>query len=217
MFDPTKVAALKTLGFSDDDIAGLQAQAAATEKSADDQGVAYKAEEPVELPDIIVNGVTYKAFPPKADAEPVEELAVETDAIDDMPVEEEVADDPNALTLSPGDIAAITEVITSAVAQIMGGLDLEKKVAGHVQGMLAPFQQQQATKEAALTTQVAELQTQLADLTGAQSAAGPFRASTAASTTVVDPALLAAIKDGDGSNDPWADIKVGLGIAQPRI
>jgi hypothetical protein len=67
MFDPTKVAALKTLGFSDDDITGLQAQAEATEKSATDQGVAFKADEPAELPDVIINGVTYKAFPPKKD------------------------------------------------------------------------------------------------------------------------------------------------------
>lgn len=46
MFDPTKVAALKTLGFSDDDITSLQTQAEATEKAATDQGVAYKADEP---------------------------------------------------------------------------------------------------------------------------------------------------------------------------
>jgi hypothetical protein len=73
MFDPTKVAALKTLGFSDDDITGLQAQATATEKAATDQGVAFKADEPAELPDVIINGVTYKAFPPKKDDEVVVE------------------------------------------------------------------------------------------------------------------------------------------------
>jgi hypothetical protein len=27
--------------------------------------VAFKADEPAELPDVIINGVTYKAFPPK--------------------------------------------------------------------------------------------------------------------------------------------------------
>lgn len=47
MFDPTKVAALKTLGFSDADITGLQAQAEATEKAATEQQVAFKAEEPL--------------------------------------------------------------------------------------------------------------------------------------------------------------------------
>jgi len=46
MFDPTKVAALKTLGFSDDDITSLQAQAEATEKAATEQQIAFKADEP---------------------------------------------------------------------------------------------------------------------------------------------------------------------------
>ncbi len=46
MFDPTKVAALKTLGFSDADIAGLQSQAEATEKEATEQQIAFKADEP---------------------------------------------------------------------------------------------------------------------------------------------------------------------------
>lgn len=45
MFDPTKVAALKQLGFSDSDITSFQTQAEATEKVADAEQVAYKAED----------------------------------------------------------------------------------------------------------------------------------------------------------------------------
>ena len=239
MFDATKVAALKTLGFSDDDIAGLQAQASATEKAATEQGVAYKADEPrtlglhagnytgdfangpTEHPDVIINGVTYKAF------KPIEEATtevVEEDAIEEMPAEDEAPADDTALTLSSGDLAAISQAIgdalSAAVAQIMGGLDLEKKVAGHVQGFLAPLQQAQTTKDAeqAQTRDtVAQLQQQVKELTGDQPAA-PYRASAAKDNVLSDATMLAAAKqltDPD-AGDPWADIKRGLGLSRPQ-
>lgn len=239
MFDPTKVAALKTLGFSDDDIASLQSQAEATEKAATDQGVAYKSvadvpetmvvngvtykatlppEEDMSYtvpPEIIVNGVTYKAFPPKAD-EPV----VETAAIDGVPIEEEVVDDPNGLTLSAGDLAAIGEAIQAAVATIMGGLDLEKKVASHVQGFLAPMQQAQTTKDAeqaALRESLSALGQQVADLTGSAPAAA-YRPSAAKDNVLTDATMLAAAKqlNDPSAADPWADIKKGLGLVQSQ-
>lgn len=227
MFDPTKVAALKTLGFSDDDITGLQAQAAATEKAATDQGVAFKADEPIPPPPAIRwDGSAWvmeaeKAFPPKKDV-PIEEatdVVVEEDAIGDMPMEEEAAD-PSALTLSAGDLAAISEAIQAAVATIMGGLDLEKKVAGHIQGLLAPMQQAQTTKDAELAEtkeQIAALTTKVADLTGDQAAA-PYRASAAKDNVLTDATLLAAAKQLNEPNaaDPWADIKLGLGLTRPQ-
>ena len=221
MFDPTKVAALKTLGFSDDDITALQTQAAATEKAATDQGVAFKADEPTEYPDVVLNGITYKAFPPKKEDEAVAEI-VETDAIDEMMVEEEPVAE-GGLSLSPEDLAAIGQLITEgiqgAVAQIMGGLDLEKKVAGHVQGLLAPHTQAQATKDAALAEtkeQVAALAGKVAELSGDQPAAG-YRASAAKDNVLTDATMLAAVKSlTDDSNDPWADIKAGLGLSRPQ-
>jgi len=163
MLDATKVAALKTLGFSDGDIAGLQAQAAATEKSADDQKVAYKADEPPvnDLPDLTINGITYKAFPPKIEA--TTEEVVETDAIGEMPMEEESAE--GGLTLSPEDIAAIgsavAEAIGPAIAQVMGALDLEKKVAGHVQGLMQPYTAQKDASDAEKAEAITALQTSL--------------------------------------------------------
>lgn len=240
MFDPTKVAALKTLGFSDDDITSLQSQAEATEKAATDQGVAYKSvtdvpetmvvngvtykatlppEEDMSYtvpPEIIVNGVTYKAFPPvaKDDGEGDIEVMAEESIV------EEPVDDPNGLTLSAGDLAAIGEAIQAAVATIMGGLDLEKKVASHVQGFLAPMQQVQATKdaEAAQTKeQLSTLATQVADLTGSQPAAA-YRPSAAKDNVLTDATMLAAAKqlNDPSAADPWADIKKGLGLAQSQ-
>lgn len=217
MFDPTKVAALKTLGFSDDDITGLQAQAEATEKSAADQGVAFKADEPAELPDVIINGVTYKAFPAAAEAAP----SAEEDAMDggaDDAMEEPV--DENALTLSQGDLAAIQGMI----AQVMGALELEKKVAGHVQGLMAPYQAtkdasdaEKAEQIAALQTAIKDTQAKLAELTGDQPAA-PYRASQAKDNVLTDATMLAAAKQlaDPNANDPWADIKMGLGLSRPQ-
>jgi len=206
--DATKVAALKTLGFSDSDITELEARATATEKAADDQQTAYKADEAeIELPDMVINGITYKAFPPKAD-EPVVEAVVEEQAIDDMPIEEEA--DTGGMTLSPEDLSAIGEAVGAAlqagIAQIMGALDLEKKVAGHVQGLLAPYTATKDATDAARAEQIAALQTslkatqdQLNELLGLQPEVAP-RASAAPASVLnpfnpADAALLATVKD----------------------
>lgn len=209
--DETKIAYLRTeLKFSDAQIAEIQATAAATEKAAIEQHAAFKADEPAELPDVVINGITYKAFPPKPadEATPVEAV-VEEDAMDDMPMDEEPADD-TALTLSSGDLAAIGEAIGAQLqgiaAQIMGALDLEKKVAGHVQGLMAPFQAQKDATDAEKAEQIAQLQTALKDtqskldeLLGLQPAVAP-RASANPATALnpfnpADNALLAAVKD----------------------
>lgn len=222
MFDPTKVAALKTLGFSDADITGLQAQAEATEKAANEQQIAFKADEPAEeaneLPDVVINGVTYKAFPPKAAAAaaPVEGTPEEESA--ESPEEEKAemdmgegdATDAGGLTLSPEDLDAIGQAVGAAIqgvaSQIMGALDLEKKVAGHVQGLMAPFQAQKDATDAEKTEQIASLkaqqdaiQSKLDELLGLQPAVAP-RATTAPATALnpfnpADNALLATIKD----------------------
>lgn len=227
MLDATKVAALKTLGFSDADITGLQAQAAATEKSADAQQVAYKADEPRveglnpgnasgEFADLVINGITYKAFPPSPPT--AADAVVEENAIEDMPMEEE-APAEGGLTLSPEDIAAIgsavAEQIGPAIAQVMGALDLEKKVAGHVQGLLAPYQATKDATDAAKAEQIAALQTALKDtqsklneLLGLQPEVAP-RASESATTAInpwvpTDQQLMQAVKDQVSPNDQFA-------------
>jgi hypothetical protein len=100
----------------------------------------------------------------------------------------------------------------------MGGLDLEKKVASHVQGFLAPMAQAQTTKDAEAAQQretIAQLQQQLKELTGDQPAA-PYRASQARDNVLTDATMLAAAKQLNDPNasDPWADIKLGLGLTQ---
>ena len=217
--DATKVAALKTLGFSDTDIADIEARASATEKAADDQGTAYKAEEPAELPDMVINGITYKAFPPKAAEEaPVEaEAVVEEDAIGDMPMEEEPAE--GGLTLSPEDLAAMTEAfgaaLTQALAPLMGLLDMEKKMQGHVQSMLAPYQATKDAEQAETKHQVAALQAQVTELTGDQPAV-PYRASQAKDNVLTDAALLSVTKQAQNGAGPWDEIIKGLGLGQPQ-
>ena len=168
MFDPTKVAALKTLGFSDADITSLQAQAEATEKAATDQNVAFKADEPAtDYPDVVINGVTYKATPPMMGGAP-EEGSPEEEAAeppDEAMAEGDTEADAGGLTLSPEDLSAIGSAVSAALqgvaSQIMGALDLEKKVAGHVQGLMAPYQATKDATDAERAAQIAALQTSL--------------------------------------------------------
>ncbi len=212
-----KIAGLKAIGFNDDQINAILGTADTTMKAADDQGVAFKADEPIELPDLVINGVTYKAFPPPK-ADEAEEEIIETDAVEELMVEE-VADAAPAIDLE-AIRQIVAEVVEGAVAQIMGGLDLEKKVAGHVQGLLAPHQQAQATKDAALAEtkeQLETVKTQLAELTGDQPATA-YRPSAAKDNVLTDATMLAAAKQLSDPNaaDPWADIKLGLGISRPQ-
>jgi hypothetical protein len=224
MLDATKVAALKTLGFSDDDITNLQSQAEATEKAAADQGVAYKADEPeaVELPDLVINGVTYKALPPSPPT--AEDAVVEEDAIEPM-VDEPV--DDTALTLSSGDLSAIAEAVATAlqagIAQVMGALDLEKKVAGHVQSFMQPYTAQKDATDAEKAEQIAQLQASLKqaqeqtaateaklnELLGYQPAVKAERASESITTITnpwlpTDQQLLAAVKHQVDPNQQFA-------------
>jgi hypothetical protein len=121
---------------------------------------------------------TTKAAPPFAKAD---DTVPEAEAkADEMPVEETVVEDEpeddSALTLSSGDIAAIAQavapVVQQAVATIMGGMDLEKKVAGHVQTMMAPLQAQKDDATAKLTERVTTLETSVKNV-----AQGEFPAS----------------------------------------
>jgi len=231
MFDPTKVAALKTLGFSDDDITSLQAQAEATEKAATEQQVAFKADEPAtqeadvtpELPDIIVNGVTYKAFPPKAAAAaagaPVEGSPEEEAA--ESPEEEQAemdagegdAMDGGGLTLSPEDIQAIgqavSDALTTALGPLVSTMDLTNKIGSHMdelKGMMGGYTTKKDATDAEKAEQITALKAQqeatqakLDELLGLQPAT-PARATTAPQTALnpfnpADNALLASVKD----------------------
>ena len=216
--DETKIAYLRTeLKFSDAEIAEIQATAAATEKAADEQQVAYKADEP-EYPDVVLNGITYKAFPPKAAAasapiegsseeeaaESPEEAAAEPDA---------GMDDGSGLTLSPEDISAIgqavSDALTTALGPLVSTMDLTNKIGNHMNDlktMMGGYTAKKDATDAERAEQIASLQTSLKDtqskldeLLGLQPAVAP-RASEAPSSIVnpfnpADNKLLQAIKD----------------------
>ena len=223
MFDPTKVAALKTLGFSDDDITNLQTQAEATEKAADAQQVAYKADdaEPeAELPDLVINGVTYKAFgaptmkPPAADAE---DAAEPPETPGEAPDAEDLAEAPEdtggGLTLSPEDISAIgqavSDALTTALGPLVSTMDLTNKIGNHMtdlKNMMGGYQTKKDATDAekaeqilALQVSLKDTQTKLDELLGLQPAVAP-RASAAPQTALnpfnpADNALLQSVKD----------------------
>jgi 2'-5' RNA ligase len=227
MFDPTKVAALKTLGFSDADITNLQTQAEATEKAADAQQIAYKSEEAgaTEHPDLEINGIVYKAFPPKpaASAAPVEGSPEEEAA--ESPEEEAAEpdapmDDGGGLTLSPEDMQAIGDAVAQALSQALGPLvstmDLTNKIGSHMdelKGMMGGYTAKKDATDAERAEQIAQLQTSLKaaqeqiaplqakldDLLGLQPAVSP-RASAAPASMLnpfnpADNALLQSVKD----------------------
>ena len=213
MFDPTKVAALKTLGFSDDDITSLQAQAEATEKAATEQQVAFKADEPAdetpatELPDVVINGVTYKAFPPKAAAAmagapaegtPEEEAAESPEEEQtEMDAGEGDAMDAGGLTLSPEDIQAIgqavSDALTTALGPLVSTMDLTNKIGSHMdelKGMMGGYTAKKDATDAEKAEQIAALKAQqeatqakLDELLGLQPAT-PARATTAPQTAL---------------------------------
>ncbi len=232
MWDKAK----KDFGFTDADLVTLQTGAEQREKSAEADGVAYKAAEP-ENPGITVyydaagtpgtidhNGawVALKAAPP------VEEPAVEVELqADDTGAE---ALDDSALTLSAGDIAAIgqacADACAAALGPLVGAMDMESKMAGHMNEIKSMFGGYTAKKDSETAEQRQALETiqqtvkaqgeTLAELNGVQPAA-TRRASTAASTVVpeTDP-LVQRAKASDPDFGPFGDILTGLGLVSPN-
>jgi hypothetical protein len=221
--DATKVAALKTLGFSDSDITELEARANATEKAADDAQTAYKADdaEPeaeAELPDMVINGVTYKAFPPKpASAAPVEgspeEEAAESPEEEAAEPDAQMDDGAGGLTLSPEDIGAIGDAVAQALQSALGPLvstmDLTNKIGTHMNDlktMMGGYQTKKDATDAEKSEQILALQVslkatqdQLSELLGLQPEVAPRTSAAPASVlnpfNPADNALLASVKD----------------------
>jgi hypothetical protein len=99
---------------------------------------------------------------------PASEDAAPAEAETKVDGEEMMMDEPadaGGLTLSPEDLSAIGEAfaqqLAPALAQVMGALDLEKKVAGHVQSLMGPYQTQKDAADAEREAQIAELQSTL--------------------------------------------------------
>lgn len=242
-----KQRTLKEIGFTDAEIATILADAQQKQKSADDQGIAYKADEPEDSTGPMpgerfkdYNGREYvrspsefdptgmyyavKAAPPPFEGSPEEESSETADEA--MAEGDDTGEsDPNALTLSPGDMQAIGELIAQSLAPLAGLMEMEKKMAGHVQTALAPFQQAQATKDATaaeqaqritqLETSLKEAKNELAALTGDQPAVS-YRATAARDNvvgTLQDGQLIQTVKEQLPSTPgQFDDIISGLGL-----
>jgi hypothetical protein len=188
----------------------LQA-AETTQKAIDGQGVAYKSNDSPTVytaPDgtqgIIQDGqfVALKAV--ESPVVEVEEKALPEEAAE-MPAEEMAGD---GLTLSPEDLTAIGQAIADAIAPLVGVLDIESKMRGHVDSvrsgvdelktMFGGYQKQKDSESAEQTATIATLKAaiersdkdranfaaRLAELEGEQPIAmkGGYRASTADDT-----------------------------------
>lgn len=183
-FTPEKIAGLKAIGFNDEDIAGFSAQATVTEKTADGMLVASKdtalpdEETP---PDLVINGVTYKAAsPPKmamgggvsGGAADAEDTAEPPETPGETPDAEDLAEAPEedaggGLTLSPEDISAIGDAVAQALQSALGPLvstmDLTNKIGSHmdeIKGMMGGYTTKKDSADAEKAEQIASLKAQ---------------------------------------------------------
>lgn len=205
-----------------------------TQKTVDEQGVAYKSADAPTVytaPDgtqgIIQDGqfVALKAVePPPAEAKA------------DVVVEEEMGVDEGGLTLSPEDLTAIGQAVATAIAPLVGALDIESKMRGGIdelKTMFGSYQKQKDGTDAERATEIATLKAaieqgakdgaafaaRLAELEGEQPIATKgYRASQDAATI--------RKKEGDEEgdrpvpvlNDQFADITAqlfGNGVTPP--
>lgn len=181
-----------------------------TQKSADEQGVAYKSADAPTVytaPDgtqgVIQDGkfIALKAVevPPVAEEKAPPEMEMDEDTGE--------MGEGDGLTLSPEDLNAISQSVATALAPLIGALDIETKMRGHadmvksgvdeLKTMLGGYQRQKDSESAERDIQVAALKAavekndqeranlaaRLAELEGDQPiATRGYRASTAADT-----------------------------------
>jgi len=237
--DKEKEAALKA-SLGDDVAEQILAGAEATQKDADAQGVAYKADDPWAAVLTALKGAVAAMVAPAAESapEPVTEKAepsAEEAKADPMPNDAALVEEEVTLETDPGEmtydefIAEIRRVVReelgaelkAQLAPLAGMMDIEKKVSGAVQSLMQPYQAQKDDEVARLKTQLAETQRQIAELQGDvpsafQAAFGGYRPSQAADTVLKEgdtPPGGAPPPPPPGTPtdaDPFADIKQGL-------
>lgn len=215
MIDAIKKKALEVLGFSEADITALEQQSAATQKTADEAGVTFKADEPEpETPappeEITLNGVVYTVKAPPPPEPPVE--AAKDDGVGDMEVMAEeplMEEEPTSgLTLTPEDLQALGELIGSTLQSALGPLVQALNVVntmssglGELKTMMGGYATAETKKDAERAEQaeqITKLDQRLKEIEGDQPAV-PYRPSQAAETRLNplnpnDHALLTAIK-----------------------
>lgn len=235
MLEPNKLAALKAL-LGPDEVAGLLAQVETTDKSAQEQGVAYKSDDapmvysaPDGTPGLIVDGrfVALKAAPPFVKDE--EAPAVEDEAKADAPM----AEDP--MTEAPADEAAeggayftpeelaeigsaLAPVIAAQVVDaLMPALQMEQKfgkMADEMKAMMGGYTTRKDATDAERAQQIEQLQQQLAqtqaalkELQGDQPAPRPARPSSREDNVIPQPLADVVLKS---AGTPVEDIAAWL-------
>jgi len=244
IMEATKVAALKTLGFSDTDIADIEARASATEKAADDQQTAYKAEEPKIPPPPAIrwDGSAWvmeaeKAEKAEVEAEKALPMAeaegVEEDAIGEMPMEEDAGEYLEDEAFIAAIATKVAEILAPQFAEIKGAMNFEKKIGdalGELKTTWGGYQTQKDASDAermseiaTLKASLAETQAKLTELLGDRPAVG-YRPSQAIDNILgQDAALLAAVKTEQSNADafvddrgiPLANLMFGIGGGSP--
>lgn len=171
------------LGLSPEQAAQFGQQLVATEKAATAQGIAYKDAE-VEYPDVVINGVTYKAAPPMADTAkpPMAEMKAPMGMMPDAetPAEdtaeggmEEPGEDAGGEYVGDMSPAEFQQLLTDALAPLIKALDISGKMAGQIdelKSMLGGVATKDAGELTALKAQYAELAQKIAQIEGDQPA-----------------------------------------------
>lgn len=172
------------LGLSPEQGLALGQQLVQTEKAAQQQGIAFKDSD---YPDLEINGVTYKAFPPKA-AAPAEPDPGATTAELKAPPIEEIADDLTVEAEAPegdyiGDMgrAEFSALLAEAFAPLLKALDISGKMGAQVEELKTMLGGVQ-TKDQGVAAEVAALKARLAEIEGNQPA------------TILPDELAAALK-----------------------
>ena len=202
--------AISDLGLNAEQSSALGAQLIQTEKDAAAQGIAFKSDDAPEYPDVVINGVTYKAAPlPMEDMaadvetpeEDVQEMAVEepTDAMDDG---DYIGD------MSVDDFKAMLAELLAPVLKMQDMVKAVGDMHGELKGMYGGVAQKDDARAAELVTlkaQYAELQSKIAQIEGDQPAtilpdevaAALKSAGPAQPAKPEDPAKQAALNDPD--------------------
>ena len=153
------------LGLTPEQGAALGDQLVATEKAAAQQGIAYKDAE-IEYPDIVVNGVTYKASPPPAMAAPDAEDAAEApETPGEAPDAEDLAEGPEDTGDYIGDMSVddFKAMLAELLAPVLKMQDMVKSI-GDAHAELKGMYGGVATKDDARAQELIALKAQYADL-----------------------------------------------------
>lgn len=232
--DQRKKEALLQLGLSEQSLAAVLGTAELKEKEADQAGIRYKDADPILAALKAWIGETVKEVlaAPVADEVPVVEepaAATKDDGEGDMevmaeePEVEEQADgmeDVGGLTLSPEDITAIGEAVAAAIqaslAPLVGAMDMETKMRGHLNEIKGLFGNYTTTKDAETAqtkAKVENIDARLKELEGDQPAVQSTRPSRDPATAIrTDAELLAVVKAANNGAGPFDDIISNLGL-----